>query len=379
MVSRSRAGIVLENYLPLLLVVIGGMLFVSILVEISLVTDPALDAFLSIDTLTEIATTGPFALAIAYGGRWLARSAIGRRDYPRIGYWTVGGILVFLAINVLMILVWPADVLRDNLAWARFAASAGGAGGLFIGAIEARAIHRGREVERAATRAELAGEQRDWLEFANGLLRHEVTAAAASIRKTVTHIRGSMEPDEDVDPRFDTILETTDRMTSVIEDVRVLLEATLDEPDVEPIDLTALLRAEIDTLQSAYDDVEIEVSIPGGLTVLADDLLTRVFSNLLANAVEHNYSSPPRISVTVDERPATVTVHVADNGPGIPHDKRATLFEVKRVSRSRHGLGLFLVKKLLESYGGGIRLVETGAAGSEFAVDLPRPADPVET
>ncbi|WP_328821414.1 sensor histidine kinase [Natronorubrum halalkaliphilum] len=94
-----------------------------------------------------------------------------------------------------------------------------------------------------------------------------------------------------------------------------------------------------------------------------------MFRNLFENAVEHAESDASRIEVDVETTPETATVTVADNGPGISADTRATLFERKS---QHHGLGLYLSRILANRYGGRIELVETGPDGSVFAVTLQR-------
>lgn len=103
----------------------------------------------------------------------------------------------------------------------------------------------------------------------------------------------------------------------------------------------------------------------------ADDLLPRVFSNLLSNAVEHNDGARPRVDVTVETTPDSVTVLVADDGPGVPRSKLPSLFE-RTAEGTSHGLGLYLVRTLAGRYGGRVDLRETGPDGSVFAVELPR-------
>jgi len=63
----------------------------------------------------------------------------------------------------------------------------------------------------------------------------------------------------------------------------------------------------------------VETSIPDHVYVRADDdLLARIFANLLSNAIEHNDAATPRVEVTVEPGPETVRFEIADNGPGIP-------------------------------------------------------------
>ncbi|WP_233255292.1 sensor histidine kinase [Haloplanus rallus] len=105
------------------------------------------------------------------------------------------------------------------------------------------------------------------------------------------------------------------------------------------------------------------------MCVTADALLGRVFANLLDNAVEHHDGQRPRITVGADPDGDTVRVRVQDDGPGIPERQRERLFE--QGGTRTHGLGLYLVRTLVERYGGSVELAETGPEGTTFVVELP--------
>ncbi|MDN7025903.1 HAMP domain-containing histidine kinase [Methanoculleus sp. FWC-SCC1] len=90
--------------------------------------------------------------------------------------------------------------------------------------------------------------------------------------------------------------------------------------------------------------------------VLADDLISVIFTNLLGNAVKFG-GDGVRITIRVEDQGDTVTVTVEDTGPGIPDGMKETLFD--RLSRgetkaSGSGLGLYICKMLVERYGGRI-------------------------
>ncbi len=129
-------------------------------------------------------------------------------------------------------------------------------------------------------------------------------------------------------------------------------------------------------------DIVIDYT-PGGGFVMANELLTDVFSNLVVNAIKH---SPCDRQLTIGIEVARVReggedlikVSVSDNGPGIPDDKKAGIFGrfsggLRRTMGS--GLGLYLVKSLVESYGGQVRVEDRvpgdHAQGSRFVVMLP--------
>lgn len=123
-----------------------------------------------------------------------------------------------------------------------------------------------------------------------------------------------------------------------------------------------------------------------GDIVLAGELLKDVFSNLVNNSIKH--STGP---VTVDIEVATVeqqgrsfyNVTVADNGPGIPDDLKARIFDrsVRGYTRAKgKGLGLYLVKTLVESYEGCVKVEDRVSGdytkGCKFTVGLPAAKTP---
>jgi signal transduction histidine kinase len=252
-----------------------------------------------------------------------------------------------------------------------------------IGVNEARAIQNTMDAERAAVRAEQLEVQRDVLDYLNGLLRHEVLNATNVISGYASLLREGCDDPETRQKYSGSIYRKSEEVTSVVQDVRVLLEATKGRREFDRLDLAALLRREIEKLTDVDEAVEVETSIPESVYVEGDALLRRVFGNLLSNAVEHNESAPPRVSVTLDERAETVSVEIADNGPGIPEEEVETLFDRPENEGVTHGLGLYLVGKLTRHYGGTIELVETCPDGTAFRVDLPKrasnPDDPGET
>ena len=317
------------------------------------------------------------AMPLAAGGYWLRRSDLLPERYPRIANWVVGGLVFFLLVNLPMIAVWNPNGLAAAFGWARWAANFGAAAGMMMGIIEARAIQRELEAQRAAIRAETAEDQQQWLDYLNGLLRHEVLNSANVITGYAELLleRDGID-DDDVRNQLATIRRQGEEMTAVIRDVKVLIESANDVDRLEPRNLVDVLAEELDRLRDVADSVAVEASMPDGTFVPADDLLPRVFSNLLRNAVEHNDSDRPRVAVTVERDAETVTVDVADNGPGIPENERATLFERSDNTGGSHGLGLYLVRTLVERYGGTVELAETGPDGSRFTVELPAAEPP---
>lgn len=355
-VSRIPAGIV----------TLGSLLFLlDVLVIVTLL---GVDRTLSVEALVGRGIAFVFCAGIAASGIWLSRSDISVVRYPRIAGWIGAFALGFLFVNLILIAIIPADTLYGNLAWALFASYVGSLGGVVVGIVEARAIDRAVTAERAAIEAEHAESQRRWLDYLNSLLRHEVLNNAGIIQGYTSLLLEEEDLPESAEAHLETIDQQSRDMAEVVRDVRILLEATERIETFEPVDLEAVLAKELSELHVTYD-VETSIDIEGEPHVRADDLLPRIFSNLLTNAVEHNPSETPEVGVRVETTPETVRVRIEDNGPGIPESKRSDLFER---GHGDHGLGLYLVEVLVDRYDGSIELTETGPEGSVFTVELPR-------
>jgi len=320
--------------------------------------------------LVGVVTTLPFVIALGYAGVRLPGSDIDPARYGRIRWWAVGVAVGSVAFNLVLIAVIGAASLGMFVAWVRWSVAVGAGVGLAVGVSEARAVQRSVETARAEFRAEHIASQRDFLDYLNGLLRHEILNATQVIAGNAEALTNDFEPGTDPHDRGETIHRQSRDVTSVIENVRELLNATQVDRSLEPIDAAAVARKQVETADCRYEDAEFETDLPDRALVEADTLLGRVFGNLLANAVEHNDGSAS-VSVAMTVSEGTVTVRVADDGPGVPRDQIPSLFDRPDTFAVDHGIGLYLAAQLVEQYRGHIDLAENGDDGAVFRVRLP--------
>ena len=329
-------------------------------------------AFVSVLTVPGVLLSVAFvigpALGLVWGGYRLEQSEIDSNRYMRVLQWCFGSTVGFLAVNLLTMVFFPWETIIGNIIWAHFSVNAGAVGGFAVGYVEARAIQREVAATAATVRAEQLEDERELLTYLNDLLRHEVLNSSQIIGGHASLLQTKCDDDR-VRDRLETIERESDDLIAVIEDIRAMLDANHGPETRSVVDLTTLLAAEIADYRSRFDDVVLETELPDTAPVTGNEGLTWVFSNLIENAIEHNDSATPRVRVTVDVTPTTVTVRVADDGPGIPHDVRETLFERKS---NNHGLGLYFSRILTNRYGGTVELADTGSDGSVFVVTFPR-------
>jgi signal transduction histidine kinase len=117
-------------------------------------------------------------------------------------------------------------------------------------------------------------------------------------------------------------------------------------------------------------------TVDPALEIDADaEQIYRVALNLIRNAVEAlvERGTPGRIGVTAARTGARVRIDVTDNGPGIPENLRARLFQpFATASRpGGSGLGLAIARDIARAHGGEITLVESGTTGTVFRVEIP--------
>lgn len=318
----------------------------------------------------------PASLLLAVGGYRLPRTAVPEGSYLRIGLITAAGGVVLGAFSLVTGLAVLPDFLWVLVGSLRWGVSVGAGVGFLVGFFNARSIERAVSARVAAVRAEETEQQREFLTYINGLLRHEVLNTANVIEG---HAELAEEATDDADRarRLGVVKRQTDELSAVIEDVRFLTEVATEDAHIDPVDLRTTLERELRTLRDRHDGVETSLSAPESVWVEADPLLRRVFSNLLANAVEHNDAERPRVSVVVSTAPETVTVEVRDNGLGVPEGVRERLFDPAVRKDTTHGLGLQIVSRLVARYDGSVELAESGPEGTTVAVTLHRsePAD----
>ncbi|WP_435095335.1 PAS domain-containing protein [Halorubrum sp. N11] len=216
--------------------------------------------------------------------------------------------------------------------------------------------------------------QRDSLTLLNQVVRHDIRNQLMVVESYTELLEDSLSDDQSR-TYARTVIEAAKQaseITKTAKDVTdVLLQVGIDRC---PMDLRAELVEQIAQIRSDQDraTVSVDGEIPD-VTVLADELLEAVFRNLLTNAVTHNDKDVAEIAVSARVSDDTVCVSIADNGPGIADEHKKQIFKEgeKGLESGGTGVGLYLVKTLVDRYEGEIRVEDNEPTGSVFAVELP--------
>jgi signal transduction histidine kinase len=175
---------------------------------------------------------------------------------------------------------------------------------------------------------------------------------------------------------FEDVLGAVDKLEA---QVRGILDfARPFEPRLEPVELPALARSVLDAAAARLEEsgVTVALDVPASLpAVLADRVhLAQAMQELLGNAIE---ALPQGGRVTIDARaadgdPPTVRLGVQDDGPGVPAEVRDRIFQLFMTTKATGtGVGLAVVRKIMERHGGRVTLDPSVARGARFVLEVP--------
>ncbi len=213
------------------------------------------------------------------------------------------------------------------------------------------------------------------LEEQERMRREFIANAAHELRTPLTNLKGYLEalrdgvipPDRDT---FESLWEETERLVRLSHGLDTLAAGdAAGPPPLVDLDLAAVIRSAVELAHPAAQaaGLDLEVESPPDLRVRGDsDQLAQVLGNLLQNALRYTPAGG-RVLVTARRRRTDVLVAVTNPGEGIPPSDLPHVFErFYRVDKSRDrarggaGIGLSIVKQLVEAHGGAVGAESTG-------------------
>jgi PAS domain S-box-containing protein len=233
-----------------------------------------------------------------------------------------------------------------------------------------------RELEEAISARD------DFLSIAS----HELRTPLTPIRLSVQSLKRKGQSLAAVIPKgLATQLETMDRqvgrLDTLINELLDVSRITVGRLDLEisEFDVTALVREVVGRFQQELDWGHHTVTLDlGGPAIGRWDRLRldQVVSNLLSNAMKYG-GERKLIEIAISTGPAGVEVSVRDHGVGISPEDQDRIFErFERLISVRHfggfGLGLWIVRQIVEAHGGRVRVQSAPGEGSTFTVEVPR-------
>jgi signal transduction histidine kinase len=190
---------------------------------------------------------------------------------------------------------------------------------------------------------------------------------------------GMLEPEQS-SRILDHIIEGSQQMGSIINELLLLASTrTMDKIDVRPLDMEQVAAKALLRLQKMIDDHQAQVishdGAPWPRALGYAPWVEEVWVNYVSNAIKYG-GTPPQIEIGVTHRhDNTAHFWVRDNGSGIDPQQQGLLFSpFSRLDESRsegHGLGLSIVKRIVQRLGGSVEVQSEIGQGSEFGFVLP--------
>lgn len=216
-----------------------------------------------------------------------------------------------------------------------------------------------------------------------------IANASHELRTPITIIKGFIETLQDLpevsdamlEDIFEKILRSCTRMDDIVKNLLILTDLDHSfKTNIHPVDLVALLDNCRHSLLEIYPDIKVDMvcSIHESKQEVDSSLLELAIMNLLQNAVKYS-PAPAHIEIHLKESHEECLISIADHGYGIPYENRPYIFNRfysvnKTVSRKLGGagLGLSIVKNIVEKHHGSIRVEDNPLGGTIFTLALPQ-------
>ncbi len=217
------------------------------------------------------------------------------------------------------------------------------------------------------------------LSVLNRVLRHNVRNQLNIVMTRAELLED--RPSGDGDDPVETIHDAAGRLLRLSEKARQIESAlTGDDGYLGPVDVVDVVEGRLDAFRERYPGARLSLSAPPERWVTANRTLEIVVDNLLENAIQHSDRDAPTVEISIDPDAGLgrwVTVHIADDGPGLPRAELDAL-EADEETQLVHGsgLGLWLVRWLVDSVGGDVAFENGSPRGSAVSIRLRGSAPP---
>lgn len=303
-------------------------------------------------------TSLPFILGIIYSGYWLSKSDLPHEQYDRVGrWWIASSVLTTLMVFVINLQLGPMSVMKA-VGTVRWSASVGSGFGLMIGIFRAGAAMQAVLAERAKSREQKVQRERDRLDEFAGIVSHD-------LRNPLNVAQGNLEllAKENDSQYIENISAAHERMSAIIDNMLTLARAGQAVDEMEPVELSSIVT----TCWQGVETANATLTTADTARINADrDRLQQLFENLFRNAIEHVGET---VTIRVGVLEDGAGFYVEDDGPGIPESKRKSVFEAGySTSTDGTGLGLNIVKTIVEAHEWEITVTESDDGGARFEI-----------
>jgi len=218
-----------------------------------------------------------------------------------------------------------------------------------------------KDMEEHRATEKIAVELNKRIQVTNKMLRHDILGKLAVVRGELelSDLLGNNQFVDDAYENLKAAIQIVYKMKQL--EQALSIRASLKVYFVEQI------------IEKACNEQNIKLAINGNAQVYADEAIYSIFENLIQNAKVHGGVDSIDVSIVATDK--NVIIKVADDGVGIDSEKmKERIFDegVKGGKTGNTGLGLYIVSKTVERYGGSIRFEDNFPKGSVFVISLPK-------
>jgi len=211
------------------------------------------------------------------------------------------------------------------------------------------------------------------LDILHRFLRHNLRNKMTVIQCYTDLLEQELEATEQLE-QVEQVHTAATELTELSETANELSQVvTATDSERRPVDIEQLLDRVVTDQRRQHPDAALTVRSEVSGAVEADWRLQAVFEQLVENAIEHAADESPTAEITVTADEGLLSVRVADGGPGIPEDELVGIVGEQEQTQLNHGtgFGLWLVRMVVDDYGGDLSYESPPEGGSVVVVTLP--------
>lgn len=186
--------------------------------------------------------------------------------------------------------------------------------------------------------------------------------------------------DQEMQESIHIISRSSQKMSNIVDELLLLATMHETELELEPLDMGSIIAEARQRLAYVVEEHKAEIILPARWPTAMGyaPWVEEVWVNYLSNGIEYG-GRPPQLELgaTVQED-STIRFWVRDNGPGLTTEEQAQLFapftQLSKIRARGHGLGLSIVRRIVEKLGGQVSVESNNGQGSVFTFTLPQAA-----
>jgi len=221
--------------------------------------------------------------------------------------------------------------------------------------------------KKVEERTKKTAELNNILKILNKIMRHDILNDLTVMQGSVDmYLEYKEKSGMNINNILGIVNSSVLRSKNIIDRMRDLEIAVSEGKELVKINVANVIR------EAATEFPNINIEIKGEAVIMADQALSSIATNLFRNSKVHGKAS--EVNVTISDLDKEIQIRVADNGKGIAAEIKSQLFAegASFGETGNTGLGLFIIRKTIERYGGSVSMEDNESQGAVFVLKIPK-------